>query len=197
MRQGNRPKELSERRQAELRKWCERLSWPNYRARSEAADALGALRDPAAVPFLLAALADPDAFVRRAVTQALGTVGDPGATAALCRALNDEDRQVRRLAVCALERIGDLRALPALRARLRFWGVDLHEQPDPEARERLREVVEALEATRPFQALPIPAEPPVPDLRGLPVPAGLDEVRPPSGSPELCPGVWLLSPPGG
>lgn len=111
---------------------------PDPVVRRAAAVALGASRDPLAVPTLLAALSDADDQVRGLAAQGLGKIGDPSAAPALVDAMSrgtallaGQDRagpalvaigaysQVRRLqalavsvdpriAACALETLGEL-----------------------------------------------------------------------------------------
>jgi len=86
--------------------------------REEAAEKLGKLGDPAAVPALRAATRDPDEEVREAVAEALGKLGDPAAGGDLAALLRDPEKKVRQEAVKALgliadpERVNDL--LPML-----------------------------------------------------------------------------------
>jgi HEAT repeat protein len=63
--------------------------------RSEAAEALGKLRDPRAVGPLIQALADPDPYVCGSAIAGLGTLGDPRAVEPLVDALVDDERRVR------------------------------------------------------------------------------------------------------
>ena len=49
---------------------------PNYKIRVQAALVLGKVRDPAAVPALIKALADPNGTVRGIAAGALGDIGD-------------------------------------------------------------------------------------------------------------------------
>ena len=78
------------------------------------AEALGRPGDPAAIPALIQALADPDAAVRHAAAHALAWLGDPAAFPILAHALADSDAGVRRDAAIALGDLGDPAALPHL-----------------------------------------------------------------------------------
>src|SRR5688500_11261148 len=90
-----------------------------YVLRGRAADALGMLRDPAAVPALLDALRDEVDSVRGHAASALGQIGDQRATAALLDLLGEEDIWVRWAAADALGNLGDpVAAIPMLEAWL-------------------------------------------------------------------------------
>jgi len=71
-------------------------------ARQNAAWALGALDDSAAVDALVATLKDIDADVREQAAWALGAIGDARALAGLTSALKDSASSVRRQAAWAL-----------------------------------------------------------------------------------------------
>jgi hypothetical protein len=88
-------------------------------ARWEAAEALGEMGDPAAIPALLASLTDPCEMVRLCVAEALGLCGrsDPRVPAALCCLLTDFDDGVRIFTLEALGDLGDATVLPAVRSR--------------------------------------------------------------------------------
>jgi len=75
--------------------------------REDAAEKLGELDDPAAVPALRAATRDPEADVREAAAEALGLLADPVAGPDLAALLRDPEKKVRREAVKALGLIGD------------------------------------------------------------------------------------------
>jgi HEAT repeat protein len=57
----------------------------------QAAEALGKLGDPQAIPALIKALGDSDWDVRCAAAEALGKIGDPQAVPALIQALGDSE----------------------------------------------------------------------------------------------------------
>jgi HEAT repeat protein len=82
--------------------------------RRAAAEAVGELGDPQAVPALIQTLGDSDGEVRRAAAEALGELSDPRAIPALSRALGDSDESVRRDAVRAIGKLGDPQAVPGL-----------------------------------------------------------------------------------
>jgi HEAT repeat protein len=83
-----------------------------------AAEALGDLGDPAALPALLTALAGPDEEgVRWRAAEGLARLGEP-AVAGLAALAEDGDPDVRWKAIVALGDIGDHRAAPTLRGRL-------------------------------------------------------------------------------
>ena len=90
------------------------ITHPMPIVRASAAEALGTLGNPAALPALLTALSDENETVRRAAAAALDTLGDPDALPALITALSDENETVRRAAASALDTLGDPAALPAL-----------------------------------------------------------------------------------
>lgn len=73
----------------------------------EAVEYLGAAGDEAAVPFLVAALADEDDQLRQHAAIALGEIGSPEAVPALIRALRDRDRAVQWFAAVSLAKIGE------------------------------------------------------------------------------------------
>jgi HEAT repeat protein len=89
-------------------RWISDLSpevpWGN---RKIAAQKLGYLRDPGAVPALLAALvSDPFWMVRCAIIQALELIADPGAIATLRKVAREDSFQVvRSYAARAIERL--------------------------------------------------------------------------------------------
>jgi HEAT repeat protein len=75
--------------------------------REKAAEKLGTLGDPDAVPALREATRDPDDKVREAAAEALGLLADPAAAADLAALLRDPEKDVRRKAVKALGLLGD------------------------------------------------------------------------------------------
>jgi HEAT repeat protein len=87
--------------------------------RARAADALGMLGDPAAVPALLDALKDEVDAVRGHAASALGRIGDRRATDALIAMLGDSDVWLRWAAAEGLGYLGDpAAAIPILQAWL-------------------------------------------------------------------------------
>ncbi len=86
--------------------------------RRAAAEALGKIGDPQALPALIEALKDKDSGVREVAAGALREIG-PQALPALIEALKDKDSEVRRAAAEALGKIGGPQALPALTEALK------------------------------------------------------------------------------
>ncbi len=83
-------------------------------ARASAAETLGQLADPSAVPSLLGTLHDKAVSVRKEAAKALGNIRDGRAIDALAGTLNDENPDVRGAAATALGQIGDGRIVPVL-----------------------------------------------------------------------------------
>jgi HEAT repeat protein len=77
-----------------------------------AAHLLGDLKDPRAVPVLVALLDDTD--VNYIVPWSLGEIGDKRAVAPLIQALANSDPSMRVLAIYGLEQLHATDALPAL-----------------------------------------------------------------------------------
>jgi HEAT repeat protein len=86
--------------------------------RERAAHALGEIRDPRAVPALVAKLSDPAADIGEIAADALGTIGHESATAALMTAAEGPDAGVRVAALRASARIADPNCAPVLRRAL-------------------------------------------------------------------------------
>ena len=80
--------------------------------------ALGELKDPASIPRIEDATADPDKDVRKTAYFTLGDIGDATAVPALVHGLEDEVGEVRWNAAMALSRFDDRRAVPVLREML-------------------------------------------------------------------------------
>jgi len=99
---------------------CQLLGDSDECVRWDAAEAIGELGDPTAIPALLEAIRDPCSVVRLCVADALGAIGKrgPDVTAALCGLLTDADEHVRGFAFSALATAGDDTAANAIRARL-------------------------------------------------------------------------------
>src|SRR5262249_18576999 len=94
---------------------------PQAYLRSEAADALGKQKDPAAVGPLLAALQAPGFCVGQRVVMALGEIGDRRAVAPLCALFQNvtltpslNECWLQQAAAAALARLGDPRAVEPL-----------------------------------------------------------------------------------
>ncbi len=81
--------------------------------KNDIAKALGKLGEDA-IPDLVEAMSDGDAYVRAGAAKALGTLGATTAVPFLIDALRDKDLLVRGDAAEALGKIGDARAVPAL-----------------------------------------------------------------------------------
>ena len=92
----------------------EALAHPLPDVRLNSAQALGQIRDVAAVPGLREALHDPEAIVRVNSAEALGEIKDAAAVSALSEALHDPEAIVRDSAAWALGEIKDATAVPAL-----------------------------------------------------------------------------------
>ena len=86
-----------------------------------AADALGEIRNPRAVPLLITALGDEDWKLRASAAEALGKIGDPRAAQPLIAILVDSQWDVRSAAGKALDKIG-ARAFDPLVAALKNGG---------------------------------------------------------------------------
>ncbi|MDP8230456.1 MAG: HEAT repeat domain-containing protein, partial [Candidatus Gorgyraea atricola] len=82
--------------------------------REEAAEALGKIDDPQAVPALIKALMNEESGIQATAANALGEIGNPQAVPALIKALRYEDYAIRSYTAEALGKIGDPRAVPAL-----------------------------------------------------------------------------------
>jgi HEAT repeat protein len=91
--------------------------------RRAAAESLGAIGDPQAVPPLLLALEDEHWSVRCAAAGALGRIRSGKSLPALLARLQDDDQTVRRAAVAALGELGDTRAAGRLVAALQDAGL--------------------------------------------------------------------------
>ncbi|GET40636.1 HEAT repeat domain-containing protein [Microseira wollei] len=94
------------------------LNDEDWYVREKAAEALGNIGNPQAVPALIAALKDKDSFSRTNAAEALGNIGNPQAVDALIAALNYEDWFVRIKAGEALGKIGNPQAVDVLMSAL-------------------------------------------------------------------------------
>jgi hypothetical protein len=92
-------------------RWRRTLDDRRWWRRSEAARALGLLREPSARDRLTAALDDPHDEVRAAAVDALGRIGDPRTIPELLTRLADESRHQRARVVEAIRKQG-VTALP-------------------------------------------------------------------------------------
>ena len=98
--------------------------------RSNAVQALGAIKDPRAVEPLIAVLNDKDPLIQRQAVKAVGRINDPRALEPLIKVLQNKEKKphVRMGAAEALGRMGDSRAVEPLVAALNdpYWDVRAH-----------------------------------------------------------------------
>lgn len=95
--------------------------------RGHAANALGRLGDPRAIPYLVEIADDPEPIVRMDVLMALGRLHADDAQQVIIDGLADPAPVVRMAAAEALGRLGDPTIMP------RLWEV-LDQDPEPEVR---------------------------------------------------------------
>jgi HEAT repeat protein len=99
-----------------LKQWLEVLREPDAEMSKIAADKLGEIGSPDAVPELVSALERRTPFVAAAAAQALGKIRDKRAVPALMKALNNhQDIMVRTSCAEALGSIRATEAIPALK----------------------------------------------------------------------------------
>lgn len=104
----------------DLRPILEALRCDRPFTRGAAAGALGRMKDPRALPALLAAFKDKSGYVRACVAAALGRIDAKRAVEPLIEALEgDADEDVRRYAAKSLGQIADPRAFEPLVAALK------------------------------------------------------------------------------
>jgi len=96
--------------------YVEALRLKDEGIRIDAARALGASGDPAAIGPLIAALRDENRFVREEAAKSLGKIKDERAIALLLAALSDDARCVREGAVQALGNMGERAVSPLIGA---------------------------------------------------------------------------------
>ncbi len=130
------PEEVSSWRDDALTDLLGRLGSTQASQRWEAAEGLGELGDPRAIPALVQALRDPHAFVRWAAARAIGRIGGEEAVALLLPLLQEDDPLVRRSAADALGYLDTPDVRQALRRALR--------DPDPSVRRNAIEAVARL-----------------------------------------------------
>lgn len=108
--------------------------------REEAAERLGQLGDPRAVPPLIQALRDSEDDVVEKAAESLGQLGDADAVEPLMDAFNSHqmDWGIRVKTAKAMEMIGDPRALPTLQAALA-------DEQNPFVMSHLRRAIRSLE----------------------------------------------------
>jgi len=120
--------------------------------RMYAADSLGRMGDPAAVPLLRALFAEDDALLRAYAASALGRFDEPGVSEVLLQALRDSNWRVRSTGAAALAERKEKEAVPILAYKARRDPVTrvrldsiaaLGEIGTPEALDTLRELFAA------------------------------------------------------
>ena len=113
-------------------------------SRARAADALGELGDPAAVPALIEALNDPN-YVCVCAAMALALLKHPDAVEPLIRVLEDREKfwVPRGAAAVALGRMGELArvALPALKKARAYDCKQAEDKWDLRAREAVEDAI--------------------------------------------------------
>ncbi len=116
-----------------------------------AAEGLGQLGDPRALPALVEALRDPHAFVRWAAAQAIGQIGEQRAVSLLLPLLQEKDPLVRRSAVDALAHFNTEEVRRALRRMLH--------DPDPSVRRNAIDAIARLSDPAAIDALILALDP--------------------------------------
>ncbi len=140
------PNSDSTHRLIEILQGPEEPEGPNQAAyrRSAAADALGSLGDPVAVPALVEALKDKN-YVSVCAAAALAKIRDPRAVEPLIAVLQDHDKfwVPRGAAAVALGELGEMAAaaLPALRQALEYDCDGAGEKWDLRAREAVADAI--------------------------------------------------------
>lgn len=86
--------------------------------RATAAENLGSLKDPRAIPYLIEALQDINYRVRRVIIQVLGELGTVEQVPYLLALLQEKDAEIRRTVVTALGHLRAFRVLPQIRKLL-------------------------------------------------------------------------------
>lgn len=99
-----------------LRPLHEALRNTSATLRANAARALGRMRSPTSMPYLLGALDDEEPTVRVRAAEALGLIGDRAAVEALIHKIQDNVEKVQDQAVGAIVRFGKLATIPLLNA---------------------------------------------------------------------------------
>jgi HEAT repeat protein len=139
--------------------------------RRHAVRSLGLFGSTASLEVLRSALRDPDGWVRSEAVRALARLSVPSPLGPLCSALWDSAAAVRQAAAEALGSLGRQEVLPQLRGRLRPFPFG---ELDGSVRQALRNAIETLEPAA-VAGLPIPASPPQPRRRSLPVVPAAEE----------------------
>jgi HEAT repeat protein len=146
----------------------------DHHARRLAARTLGRIGDAAAVPPLTRALRDKNHRVRAMAAEALSDLKDERAVRPLTMALRDKSGEVVLSAARALASIASLHALPALRARVRWW-----EYESVRVVNAIHEAIAKIEETnRHILRKPIPSTAPDAKRQNLPIPLGDSYVVP-------------------
>jgi HEAT repeat protein len=105
------------------------LKSPHQLDREKAAEYLGEIGDPDAVPALVEALADPT--ISWLAAESLGKIGDVRAVEPLIAVLNSDEKWLRRNAA---EALGKLRAASAVEPIIRLLGDKKHDVREVSAR---------------------------------------------------------------
>ncbi|MCX6032588.1 MAG: HEAT repeat domain-containing protein [Chloroflexi bacterium] len=116
--------------------------------RASAARAIGLIGDPAALPGLMQALADPDALAGQRIAEAIGSIGDRSVSVDLLAILNSAPAAERTVAARALGLLKSAEAVPGLAALLSAG--------DPEAQRVAAEALAAIGTPAALAALTAP-----------------------------------------
>ena len=116
--------------------------------RASAARAIGLIGDPAALPGLIQALADPDALAGQRAAEAIGRIGDRSVSADLLNSLGSTPAVERTRAALALGMLKSGEAVPGLAALLNAG--------DPEAQRVAAEALAAIGTPAAMAALTAP-----------------------------------------
>lgn len=173
---------------------CSALSSPNQGVREQAKHALTRM-GRGVVPHLCACLGQLSAKELAVVVPFLGAAQDDQVVKPLCGLLAHDDELVRLRATEVLGLIApkypvlELRAaIPYLERQQRRWAWSTVEIQGA-SRRTLRSIQRV---TRHLQDIPLPSEPPAPDLESLPLPATAADAPLPASRPNLpATGGWL------
>ena len=110
-----------------VQKWIKQLKSAHPTERIQAAESLGKLRDPRAVPPLLEALKDPAPAIRKAVLEALSQMDDPRISEAFIAVLKDDNEMywIRAFVAEHLGKSGKSQAIEPLQAALKAREVEV------------------------------------------------------------------------
>ncbi len=123
-----------------------------------AAWALGQIKDPAAIPYLINAMEHQDPAIRQAAAGALGPMNDSSTIPALRRAMKDPDAKVRQAAAEAVSRMNDP-AVPDLdhgidqNAEARMWMAQRFGLVDPTDSSQIPKIIKGLAVGSPSERL--------------------------------------------